>query len=36
MPWVEPIFNKARLVTFVKYHICYQSEKKDKVFVAKQ
>jgi hypothetical protein len=35
MPWVEPILNKARLVTSIKCHICYQIEKKDKVLVAK-
>jgi len=35
MPWVEPIFNKGRLVTSIKCHICYQIEKKDKVLVAK-
>jgi hypothetical protein len=35
MPWVEPIFNKARLVTYVKCQICFQIDKKDKVLVSK-
>jgi hypothetical protein len=35
MPWVELIFNEARLVTFVKCHVCSKIEKKNKVLVAK-
>ncbi len=35
MPWVEPIFNEAKLVTCFKCCIYSQIEKKDKVLVAK-
>ncbi len=35
MAWAKPIFNKAKVVTFVKCHICSQIEKKDKILVVK-
>jgi hypothetical protein len=35
MPWVEPIFNEAWLITYVKCCVCSRIEKKYKVLVAK-
>ncbi len=35
MRWVKPIFNEARLVTFMKYCVYSKIEKKDKVLVVK-
>jgi len=35
MPWAKPIFNEVGMVTFVKCHVCFKIEKKDKVLVVK-